>query len=89
MKKIISLIVPLVLIFAFNACGSSDKGNSEAIPIEACIVPPVISSYQILYSGDIIVDESNTSIITTYHDSDNLKRICLNSGQASILRAKE
>jgi hypothetical protein len=90
MKNIISAIVPLLLILALNACGNSDGENNESmIPIESCIEPAVISSYQVLNSGDIIVDETNTSIITTYHDSDNLKRVCLNSGQAYILRGEE
>jgi len=89
MKKIISSSLTVVLIFAFNACGTSDSKNAESlIPIEACIVPPVISSYQVLNSGDIIVDESNTSVVTTYHESSNIKRICLESGKASILRVE-
>ena len=87
MKKILLSILPIVLLLALNACGNSDDKDSESlIPIESCIVPPVISSYQVLNSGNSIIDETNTSIITTYHDSENIKRICLNSGQAYILR---
>ncbi|CAA6807473.1 MAG: Unknown protein [uncultured Sulfurovum sp.] len=77
-----------------NACGNGEvqvKNTSEAIEkisIEIpCTTPTTLSNYVELKSGDTIVKDEVSSSIKLYHDENNLKRVCLQSGKAHVERA--
>jgi hypothetical protein len=53
-----------------------------------CTIPPNISEYLELQSGDKIVKEGQESRVKVYHDENNLKYICLESGQAFVQRSE-
>jgi len=95
MKQIILSSLTFFTILILSACGGSSStdttatvttANSISIPIEACVSPSVISSYQTLKSGDVIIDDAGSSSIKTYHDLNNNKYVCLASGTAHIAR---
>lgn len=77
----------------FTACGNDDasfKNSETSIPIDiACVTTPTstdISNYITLNSGDVVVKESDAAEISIYHDSDGVKKVCLVTPSASILR---
>ncbi len=100
MKTTYLLITLLGILIAMSGCGNTVNGfnksnttvpteeNSEKIQIETkCTTPLVLSTYVELQSGDTLInDEENTSV-TLYHDENNEKLVCLNSGKAHIKRA--
>ena len=89
-----------LITIGFSACSdnasftnmtTSDVADSLAqqrIPIDVnCSTSPaVIDDYITLESGDIITKEEASTSITTYHDIDGVKKVCLNSGTATIVR---
>jgi len=59
----------------------------DKITIEArCTNPATISEYFELQSADKISKESQESVVKLYHDENNLKYICVESGQAFVER---
>ena len=100
MKTTYLLITLLGILIAMSGCGNTVNGfnesnttvpteeNSEKIQIEVkCTTPPVLSEYMELQSGDTIIKDEEPSSITLYHDENNEKLVCLNSGKAHIQRA--
>lgn len=81
-------------IVLFTACGGGDDasfGNSATIvPIDIdCVTTPTatdISNYITLNSGDVLVKESDLAEISIYHDSDGVKKVCLVTPSARIVR---
>jgi cytoskeletal protein RodZ len=53
-----------------------------------CTTPPSISDYLELQSGDKIIKESEDSVVKIYHDENNLKYVCLESGQVYVERSE-
>jgi len=90
--------IALGAIFAsmlFTACGgggdSASFENSETIiPISiACVTDPDamdISNYITLNSGDVIIKDNDGAEVSIYHDVDGLKKVCLVTPSAHILR---
>jgi len=91
--KIINNIKFVITIFSIalflSACGSGDaefSGTSTTVSIVDCNSSVDVADYSALQSGDVIVkDEDNTSI-STYHDIDGNKRVCVDNGSAHIVR---
>ena len=94
-NKILLLILTFITSISFIACGGSDASFSDSetkvditIP---CITTPTatdIANYITLNSGDTIVQTTTTNtVISTYHDTDGVKKVCLVSGSAYILKA--
>lgn len=88
-------ILITIFIFAASLILSGCGGGDSAVPAQkieitaACVSNPAqsdIESYITLQSGDIIqkVDENTT--VGIYHDVDNVKKVCLVSGEADIIR---
>ena len=78
-----------------SGCGNNVDGFKESntsTPIEKigieidCTAPATLSDYIELKSGDKIVKDEEGSIIKLYHDENNLKRVCVQSGTAHIER---
>ena len=95
MKKryILSLSIITLLFSACGGGGGSDASFSNAeqkIDInETCITTPTssdISNYITLESGDTIIKDADNTVISTYHDVNGTKKVCLVSGSAYILR---
>ena len=92
MKKI---IITLTLIFTslwFNSCGGGGSGGASVTQIQitvACVTSPTltdIDAYITLLSGDTIVKDEDNTTISTFHDIDGVKKVCLVSGSAHIVR---
>lgn len=101
MKKTYLLITLLSVLIAMSGCGNNINGfkesnsttaptdeSTEKIQIEAkCTTLPLLIEYVELQSGDTIIRDEDPSSITLYHDENNKKLVCLNSGKAHIERA--
>lgn len=100
MKKIISIILPITIAIVFTACGggggdssfsNNSNGTSNNIPINIpCLVGNIsindFSSYLTLNSGDEILKNDDSTVVTIYHNVSGEKKVCLNSGSAYIVR---
>lgn len=83
-----------ILLLAFIALGfvacNSDSDKKKSIPLSAkCSTP----AYQVLQSGDIVSKpetlhkkSSVEPVVKIIHTEDGLKKICIQSGTAAILR---
>ncbi len=94
MKNIIKIALLGAVIIGFNACGSSIDCDTNVVAIAGttvaidvvCNDTDTIDGYIPLQSGDVIIKEEENTEITMYHDEDNQKVICINSGSAYIAR---
>ena len=81
MKNILILTIALL---AFTAC--SDKGSAIALTAP-CNSTNDTTDYQVLQSGDVIAKSSSTEPeVEIFHTEDGLKKVCIQSGTAMILR---
>lgn len=93
-NKIVAVSLSVFASISFTACGGDDHGSfknsEELIPITTnCAANPTaldISGYITLYSGDVIVKDSNGSQISIYHDSNGVKKVCIVTPSAHIIR---
>ena len=93
-KDIIQIAILGAVTIGFNACGNSIDCNTDKVAIAGiniaidvvCNDTNSIDSYIALQSGDIIIKEKENTKITIYHNQDNIKVVCINSGSASIDR---
>jgi hypothetical protein len=69
---------------------SSSSNNQTIINIDVnCIENPTandISNYITLQSGDVIVKDNDGAEVSIYHDSDGIKKVCLEIAAAHIIR---
>lgn len=93
MKKIYSIILLIAVSLNFTACGGGGGDASfknAVIDINiSCVLAPTsndFNSYLTLYSGDEIVNDEPNTLVTTYHNINGEKKVCLNSGKAHIVR---
>lgn len=97
MRTIIIFIVSIMAL-SFSACsnwpygeGSGDT-NTTTITIAidvACIANPTLSdidTYITTLSGDSIVKDDENTTISIFQDTNNVKKVCLESGVAHLLR---
>ena len=97
MKKSYLLTILLGIGLGLSGCGSSsvdgfqesdDAATVEKIVISiGCTTPITLSEYIELKSGDKIVKDEEDSTVKLYHDENNLKRVCIETGEAHIERA--
>ncbi len=97
LKNILKLaFVSTFAITSFTACGGggsdgsfSDSETKIDITIACKTTPSAteIDSYITLNSGDTIVKTTPSTTISTYHDTNDVKKVCLVSGSAYILRS--
>lgn len=91
MKKF-NYIFVIAIAFFINACGGdgSSAFTQETIDINvSCVTSPSssdIDTYLTLESGDSIVKDEDGTVVSTYHNSDGDKKVCLNSGKAHIVK---
>lgn len=92
MKQLMKILYILPLFF-FLACEdnkASFKDSSDGIEIDKiCKLntqPSDISNYTAIFSGDVILRDAKDTVISTYHDIDGKKTVCVVSGKAYILR---
>jgi len=94
--KTLALIIPII---SFTACGGGGGGSNSTddtpptqieITVE-CVTNPSetdIESYITLESGDTITKTGEVTI-TTYHDSDGVKKVCketTSTGSAFVVK---
>lgn len=104
MKNTLLMLSLVAITTSFNACGGSSSSNSqeesttnletevqfEKIYVEVnCTTPPNITEYIKVIKKDKIKEVTSDSSIKLYHDENNLKKVCLVSGEVFILRALE
>ena len=91
-NKILALGITILASISFTACGddASFKDSEELIPINiACVTSPDsnnIDSYITLNSGDTIVKDNDGAEISIYHDVNGVKKVCLVTPSAHIIR---
>jgi len=103
MKSIFLILGLITISTSFNACGGSSSStatieenttNTEAvfekIPVDVnCSIPPTIAEYLEVLKGDKIEEVTSNSSIKLYHDENNVKKVCLLSGEVLVVRAIE
>lgn len=90
MKKILLLtIIALVL----SACNSTSSDTKESIALTNCNDTDNTTNYQVLQSGDTISkpetlheESSSEPEVEIFHTEDGMKKVCIKSGTAVILR---
>lgn len=87
-----STLISAIIVF-FTACGGGDGSffNAyEKVNIDvSCVNDPDstdIDTYITILSGDTLVKENNNTTVSIYHDINNLKKICISTGSAYLLR---
>ena len=91
MKNILILTIALL---AFTACGSTSSDTQESIALTTpCNSKNDTSDYQTLQAGDVISkpetlhDEVAVEPeVEIFHTEDGMKKVCIKSGTAVILR---
>lgn len=92
MKKILYIISFTSIALIFSACGggsgdsASFKDAETIINIVDCNISTNINNYSVLQSNDVIVKDEDNTTVTTYHDVNNNKLICVSYGSAHIVR---
>jgi hypothetical protein len=94
-KQLQQMIVTVTTVVLFTACGGGSNtlegfdGNSfEKIAIsQTCTPSDAVDEYFTLNSGDRVMKESEGTEVSIFHDENSLKKICLNSGSAYVIRA--
>ncbi len=98
-KTFINIAVLSLMSFAIIGCGSSSSNDTveptavtEDVAVTACTVPDNTSSYQIVKSGDIIskveqAEDTNNPELAIFQSSNGEKRVCTQSGSATIIRS--
>jgi hypothetical protein len=95
MIKIATLSLLTLATLSFTACGggsddASFKNSETMIDIDVnCTVAPnqaTIDTYIPVYSGDVIVKDDENTSVSIYHDINGTKKICLEYGNAHIIR---
>lgn len=92
MKKFQLTVVSVLVAIVFSACdrGSSNSDAELRVQIDVNCTTPVtqtlIDSYVTMFSGDVLVQEDNTTSVVVYHDLNDTKKVCLESGSAYLIR---
>ncbi len=91
LKVLAITVVSLLFLVGCSGGGgdSSFKDGATIIPISiickgATVVD--IATYIPLQSGDTLVKDDNNTSVKIYHDVSGIKKVCLESGKAHILR---
>ena len=91
MKKI---ILYTLLALVLSACNSTSSDTKESIALTKCNNTDDTTNYQVLQSGDIVSkpetlhDDATSSEpeVEIFHTEDGMKKVCIKSGTAVILR---
>ena len=94
-----------LISISFIACGNSGsssttESNNTTEPMEEdlfekinidvnCTSPDTVTDYITLKSGDQIIKDDEGTKVSILNDENSVKKICLNSGKAHIVRALE
>lgn len=89
-RKITIFIATTLMLINFSGC-SNDAGFDEArtlVDVCECSKDGVFraEAFTALQSSDMLVKEETPTRVKTYLDSDGVKKVCVSSGKASILR---
>lgn len=88
-----NILILTIISLGFTAC-NTNGGTKESIAVTVkCNTNKDTTNYQMLQSGDTIskqetlYDSTNTDPkVEIFHTQDGIKKICINSGTAVILR---
>ena len=85
MKKVYTTIIAFIMLF-ITACsdgkGKFDTGTSK-IDIADCNT----SSYTTMQDNDLLVEDSDSTLLQIIHDSNGTKKVCIQTGSAHIIRS--
>jgi len=91
--KLLSMITILTTALLFSACGgggddASFRNGEEKITVIECnaTVANIPDDYTTMLSGDVLVNQTDDTVITTYHDINATKKVCTVSGKAYLIR---
>ena len=88
--KILTITLGFLFILGCSEGGdASFKNGAIIVPITVnCIGASVadIATYTPLQSGDTLVKDDDNTSVKIYHDVNGIKKVCLVSGSAHILR---
>lgn len=89
-KYIISISVITLFFSACGGGGGSFSNAQEKVDINVtCVDNPSaanIDSYITIQSGDTLIKEEDNTSVSIYHDLNDIKKVCLVSGSAYLLK---
>lgn len=86
------LLISILAIF-LSACGGDGSSavfygnNTDSTKIVFCSTTTNIQEYTLLKDNDIIVKETEETVISIYHNSNGEKLVCVESGSAFVQEA--
>ena len=88
LKNIFYTLPIVITALVFNACGGggSDAQFSNAENKIQIIDCNATNGYTTMISNDTLIQSETPTVITTYHDTNGTKKVCVNIGKAYILR---
>ncbi len=84
-----SMLKPAAILSSLLLLAGCGTSTAESFPVSVdtyCDENGDTTAYTRLRSGDVITRASDDTIVAIYHNQDNEKFICLESGSATILR---
>ena len=92
-KNIVTTVIITGMTLGFSACsndGSTEAASTVNIPIDVNCISSAsateIETYITTQSGDTIVKDEDNTTVSIVLDANAVKRICLESGSAHIVR---
>ncbi|MEA3354288.1 MAG: hypothetical protein U9Q33_10785 [Campylobacterota bacterium] len=92
-NRLVKIMIIFTTALFFSACGGSGDDASfrdagEKIEVIDCDanVSTIPDGYTSMYSGELLINETTDTVITTYHDIDGIKKVCTVSGSAYLIR---
>ena len=91
MRNIYLLISTTLIALLLSACGggggssdaSFDSGNRKITVVDCNNTTPI---YTDIEDGDLLVKESDSTIVVIVHNTDGSKKVCADTGSAHLLR---
>lgn len=83
MKKNIIKLIAIPFFIIFVGCGGGNGGGTGSV---VALCTDNISDWTLVSSGDVVVGSSD-AILKFDHDSENVKKVCVTSGSAHVLKS--
>ena len=87
-KRYVFISITASILF-FTACGGGGGGSTTEIVLDNSSNTITVTScenYIIINDGDSLVKDTTDTVVKIIHDSNNVKKVCVVSGSAHIVR---
>ena len=85
MMKRIYIVLSSIIVLIFTACGDNGDGKFDT-GLEKVIVVTCSNGFTTIDEGDILAKDEDNTVIQIVHDSNNTKKVCVDTGSAHIIK---